>query len=146
MPQLYLKNNVCGLSADQVMQVLVKPQSWVQLFSGTFEVSGVLEGMKEPEVGDVFSLNIKRFGFLVPQTFQVEKKEKNSLCYRQVKGIFKKWHHQINLEYKDGRTAIIDNVNYEMPFGFMGHLSHDLFFRQDIKESLCQRAKKISTT
>lgn len=58
----------------------------------------------------------------------------------QVKGPYKRWHHEHIFEDHEGGTRIIDIVNYDVPFSF---LVHPLFVRPDLEKIFKYRCTKI---
>lgn len=51
---------------------------------------------------------------------------------RQVRGPYRLWHHRHSFEARDGGTAVRDVVDYALPWGFAGEITHPLFVRRDL--------------
>jgi ligand-binding SRPBCC domain-containing protein len=69
-------------------------------------------------------------------------------CDRQVRGPFAWWYHCHRLRPVDRHgmdmTLIVDHVEYELPFGFVGSLVHRLFVRRQIEEIFSFRQRQLS--
>lgn len=52
---------------------------------------------------------------------------------RQLKGPYKLWEHTHYFTEKDGGVLMTDEVNYILPFGFLGHIAHKLLVRKKIE-------------
>ncbi len=58
----------------------------------------------------------------------------NSFTDLQLQGPYKYWnHHHEFLENEDG-TLMKDTVEYQLPFGFLGSIVHQLLVRKKLKE------------
>lgn len=89
---------------------------------------------------------LSRFGVPVETVVRIEEFTKDEkLSYRQVQGIFKKWHHaQILSQHSDDSTLLTDVVDYKLPLGILGALVDDLWARHDLEHLLFVRLKKIA--
>lgn len=67
---------------------------------------------------------------------------------RQVSGPFAYWDHTHRLRAVDREglnvTLVVDDVEYEMPFGPLGKLAHSLFLRRQIQHAFAFRQRKIA--
>ena len=59
----------------------------------------------------------------------------------QLKGPYKLWRHEHRFIADGSATRIQDEVQYELPFGFMGRMAHGLKVRRDV-ESIFEYRKK----
>jgi ligand-binding SRPBCC domain-containing protein len=50
----------------------------------------------------------------------------------QLKGPYKLWHHEHRFVAEGNATLIRDEVEYELPFGFLGSIAHRIKVRRDI--------------
>ena len=67
----------------------------------------------------------------------------NYLTYRQVEGVFQKWHHTQKFTlHGANQTLVTDIVNYELPMGLIGHILDDVYFRKDIESILSNRLNR----
>ncbi len=52
------------------------------------------------------------------------------------RGAFKRWRHKHTFESKSDGTLVTDEVNYESPFGALGHLADALFLKNYMRNFL----------
>ena len=50
----------------------------------------------------------------------------------QLKGPYKRWHHEHRFVSEVNGTRILDEVHYELPFGWLGKIAHELKVRRDV--------------
>lgn len=60
----------------------------------------------------------------------------------QLKGPYKKWHHQHTFEEVPGGTLISDDIVFEIPGGFIGQLIQP-FVKKDVRQIFQYRQNKI---
>lgn len=51
----------------------------------------------------------------------------------QTKGPYKYWNHFHKLEANDSGVLVKDTVDYELPFGFIGNIAHQLFVKKKLE-------------
>lgn len=51
----------------------------------------------------------------------------------QTRGPYRSWRHVHTFEEIPGGTRIVDQVDYEMPLGFLGSVAHALFVRRTLQ-------------
>ena len=56
-------------------------------------------------------------------------------------GKFKSFKHEHSFVEKEGKTVMIDNLNYETPFGILGQLFDYLFLKNHLTNFLLERNK-----
>jgi hypothetical protein len=61
----------------------------------------------------------------------------------QLKGPYKKWEHLHEFIEKGNQTLMIDTVDYELPFGFIGDLVHKIKVKKQLKDIFDHRNKVI---
>ena len=61
----------------------------------------------------------------------------------QRSGPYKQWIHEHRFVEENGGTRIIDEVNYELPFGPLGDLVHALYVRRDVAHIFAYRKRVI---
>ena len=59
------------------------------------------------------------------------------------KGKFKSFKHEHSFVEKDGKTVMIDNLNYETPFGIFGRLFDKIFLKKHLTNFIIQRNKVL---
>jgi len=58
-------------------------------------------------------------------------------------GPYKLWHHKHSFKSIDNGVQMIDEVNYVLPFGFLGTIVHKLFVRKKIESIFAHRTKVL---
>ncbi len=58
-------------------------------------------------------------------------------------GLYKLWHHRHSFKRTATGVEMHDEVNYMLPFGFLGTLAHTLFVRKRIEDIFKYRIKVI---
>lgn len=61
----------------------------------------------------------------------------------QVTGPYRTWHHTHRFFAEDGKTRIVDEVLYELPFGPIGRLAHHVRVKTDVVRIFDFREEKI---
>ncbi len=67
--------------------------------------------------------------------------DRKSFIDDQRSGPYKVWHHTHRFEEKDGKTLMIDDVTYVMPFGIFGKLANILYVKRQVKQIFDERQK-----
>ena len=58
-------------------------------------------------------------------------------------GPYSLWHHRHHFYEIDGGIKMIDEVNYKLPYGFLGSIAHRLFVRKKLKSIFEYREKVL---
>jgi ligand-binding SRPBCC domain-containing protein len=61
----------------------------------------------------------------------------------QVKGPYKRWRHEHSFEAAPGGTIMRDHVQYELPFGILGVITHRLIVARQLRRIFDYRGRKI---
>jgi len=61
----------------------------------------------------------------------------------QLKGPYRLWHHEHRFVAEGDGTRIFDEVQYELPFGFIGSLVHRLKVKQDVAGIFAYRKQAV---
>jgi ligand-binding SRPBCC domain-containing protein len=68
-------------------------------------------------------------------------------CDRQIKGPFAYWSHchYVSRASRNGidGTLVADDLEYEVPFGFAGHLAHRFLIRRQIESTFAVRQQRL---
>lgn len=67
----------------------------------------------------------------------------SSFVDTQVKGPYKSWRHEHHFTEVDGHTVMSDRVQYELPFGILGSVTHRLMVQNQLREIFDYRARRI---
>ncbi len=115
--------------------------------AGKIDVELLSEPSQNLEKGHDFHFLMTRFGLSQEVHIQVEEASKgHRLRYRQTQGLFLSWTHVMEFEAHDADyTKVTDIIDYQVPFGFLGHLLDDLIIRRDIQEILKARAQFLKS-
>lgn len=70
-------------------------------------------------------------------------KENEYFIDEQRFGPYSLWHHRHHFYEIDGGIKMIDEVNYKLPFGFLGSIAHRLFVRKKLKSIFDYREKVL---
>lgn len=62
----------------------------------------------------------------------------------QIKGPYRTWLHRHEFEDVPGGTQMHDRVEYELPFGWIGNITHALFVRQSVEQIFTYRNTTIT--
>ncbi|RWW96728.1 SRPBCC family protein [Flavobacterium cerinum] len=66
------------------------------------------------------------------QTEIIQVDNEKSFTDFQKKGPYKLWHHHHEFFPNADGVLMIDTVNYELPFGIIGNIVHDLFIKKKL--------------
>ncbi|MFY1046349.1 SRPBCC family protein [Chryseobacterium sp. GP-SGM7] len=61
----------------------------------------------------------------------------------QNKGPFKMWHHHHFFVANEDGVLMVDNVDYELPFGFLGEIAHKLMVKKKLENIFDYRFKVL---
>ena len=58
-------------------------------------------------------------------------------------GPYALWHHKHFLKEIDGGVEMEDIIDYKIPFGFLGRLTHPILVKPKLEEIFSYRQKKL---
>ena len=61
----------------------------------------------------------------------------------QLKGPYKLWHHEHRFVADGDGTRIIDEVQYQLPFGIFGSIAHSLKVKKDVENIFGYRTEVV---
>jgi len=61
----------------------------------------------------------------------------------QLKGPYKLWHHEHRFVAEGSGTRIIDEVQYQLPFGVFGSIAHSLKVKKDVETIFNYRTEAV---
>ena len=61
----------------------------------------------------------------------------------QLKGPYKLWHHEHRFVAEGNGTRIIDEVQYQLPFGVLGSIAHSLKVKRDVETIFAYRTEVV---
>jgi len=62
----------------------------------------------------------------------------------QLRGPYKRWHHEHTFVSENGGTRIGDHVDYALPFGILGQLVHTVMVRRDVENIFKFRQQRLA--
>lgn len=92
-------------------------------------------------VGAEITLAVTQFGvFTTTWTVRItEYAAPTRMVDEQVRGPFRFWKQERDLQTVDGGTALTDTVQYSLPFGVLGRIANALFVRKQIESMFTYR-------
>jgi len=70
-------------------------------------------------------------------------KEHKYFIDNQIKGPYTIWHHEHHFNEIENGIEMTDILFYDLPFGFIGRLGHELFVKKKVEEIFSYRENKI---
>ncbi len=137
---------VIPYSREKTFELLANINQLPLLLEEVVDVE-VVDGEDELAKGATYALVMTRFG--ISQEIHWEVSEViagTQVIYHQLEGVFSHWEHKISFE-DDPRgvgTKVVDCVEYEMPFGFLGLVANDLIVRRELRSLLLSRLHKAA--
>ncbi len=106
--------------------------------SGERAVDGITEG--HIELGEQVTWQARHFGFTFQMTSRITEMSRPSrFVDEQVDGPFRQWRHVHSFAAEADGTRIVDTIDYEVPFGPMGHGVDRLFLNRYLTSLIAQR-------
>ena len=138
-------SEIIPATCQKAFEFLTDPANLPGLLKPSFSVEighCAAEMRKDAE----FNFKFTRFGIEQPVRWRIENVVPGkSITFRQIEGSFKKWLHTTQFESRDeGRCLVTDLLEYQMPFGLLGHLVDDLYSRRDLSQCLSHRLKQAA--
>ncbi len=94
--------------------------------------------------GTVIDYTIRLYGIPMKwQTVITDYDPPHSFTDTQVKGPYKTWIHTHRFTPKDGGTLMADEVQYEVPLGFLGDIVKAVFVQKEVEKIFAYRKKII---
>ena len=95
--------------------------------------------------GQLIDYTITLFGKKIHwRTMITDYVDREMFVDQQIKGPYLLWHHKHQFNEIDNGVEMIDEVNYSMPFGFLGEIIHFIYIRKELEYIFRYRSKIIS--
>jgi hypothetical protein len=99
---------------------------------------------RDVRVGTTIHYRLRLHGF----PFQWESRiaeyvEGEQFADEQVRGPYRHWYHRHRFTSVEGGVAIEDEVDYQLPIGFLGRIAHAVAVRRQLQEIFDYRAQVI---
>lgn len=106
--------------------------------SGERAVDGITEG--HIELGEQVTWQARHFGFTFQMTSRITEMNRPSrFVDEQVDGPFRQWRHVHSFEAEADGTRMVDRIDYEAPFGLLGHAVDRFFLNRYLTDLIAQR-------
>mgnify|MGYP000616262432 CR=1 FL=1 len=94
--------------------------------------------------GTVIEYRLRLRGIPLSWTTEITAFEPNEYFQdTMIDGPYRKWEHIHTFERVNGRTVMGDQVHYELPYGWLGELVHELLIKRDLKHIFQYRARTL---
>ena len=128
-----------------VFRYITNPDTLSHQLNGHIEIKWQNPGI-EMQPGAEFLYVMGRFGVEQPIRYRVDKFIPGSiLSYQQLEGFLNTWFHTVKFEEVEKGTLVTDLVEYEVPFGLLGRVVDDFWWREDLKKILLGRLENIQS-
>ena len=96
------------------------------------------------ETGQIIDYNINIKGFPVRWRSLISSYDPPyRFIDEQIRGPYTKWHHTHTFTKENGGTKIDDQIEYSMPFGLLGRITHSIWIKKDLEKIFEYRSKTI---
>ena len=105
-------------------------------------IAGVISGLINFD--ETVTWRGKHFGFYLTHKSRMTAMDfYDYFVDEMVEGKFKTFKHKHSFMEKDGETVMIDNLNYETPFGIFGRLFDTIILKKHLTKFLLERNKTL---
>lgn len=141
MAQIREKTLVKG-SVLSVYDFLSDTAHLQDLLSGVIDVELVDQPSNTVQKGSEHHWIMTRYGLSQEVALKIiEAKPGHRLSYQQSQGLFLQFRHEMEFEAHDADYCLItDLVDYQLPFGVVGHVLDDLWVKRDLRRILRNRS------
>lgn len=137
--------SVIPICAAKLSKYMSKPVNWLDNLPRDIQLNKkqVPNDFKEHQS---ITFELLRFGITRNFSFVTEyNKLPEKLELRQITGIYKKFNIISKIkDHGEEQSLLIDLVEYELPFGLLGTLVDDVFWKKDLKYMIKERHELIS--
>ena len=94
----------------------------------------------EMRVGTLIDYQLRVHGIPLSWTTRIEQWQPGSgFVDRQIAGPYRLWRHRHTFRAQGDSTVVTDVVDYALPFGVLGELTHRLLVRRDLERIFAYR-------
>lgn len=105
-------------------------------------IAGVTTGLIN--INETVTWRGKHFGFYLTHKSRITAMNFYDYFVDEMEeGKFKSFKHEHFFTEKDGKTEMIDNLNYETPFGLIGSIFDKIFLKKYLTNFIIQRNKVL---
>ncbi len=107
-------------------------------------IAGITSGLIN--VNETVTFRGKHFGMYQTHTSKIIAMEiPNYFVDEMIDGRFKSFRHEHTFVEKDGKTAMIETIEYQTPFGVFGKLFDRLFLKKYLTDFISKRNQFLKT-
>lgn len=129
--------------ASEVFNLATDPGALAGLLDGLIDVKLQNPGVPV-EVGSEIFFLMGRYGVEQPIRYRIDRLTPGlQMTYSQTEGFLNEWRHTIKLEEVEKGMLLTDLVEYQVPFGLLGRLVDDFWWREELARILNQRLERI---
>tara|TARA_Y100000590_G_C15590562_1_gene965889 strand:- start:787 stop:1251 length:465 start_codon:yes stop_codon:yes gene_type:complete len=131
-------------SIDEVFDFFKNPENLSKLTPSNLNFKILTPMPIEMKEGQLIDYTITLFGKKIHwRTIISDYVEPNMFVDQQLKGPYLLWHHKHEFNIVDRNVEMIDEVNYAIPFGFLGQIAHYIYVRRELEYIFSYRNKII---
>lgn len=143
MGQIHLRRTIPA-APEEVYSTLVDLERLGALVEPDFQ----LKAAGKVECGALLEVEVSRFQMIFKSQIRIETLEPaRGISYRQTRGFFEFFRHSLRLEKVENsaeiKTALIEDLEFRLPFGIFGAIMDDFFVYQAIRKVLIKRTKRL---
>lgn len=142
---VFVSEQFLPYSAERVFDFFKKPENLDQVTPPNLGFKILTPSPISMEKGTVIDYTIRLYGIPMKwKTVITDYDPPYSFTDTQVKGPYKTWIHTHRFTPKDGGTLMTDDVQYEVPFGFLGDVVKTLFVKREVEKIFDYRKQVIA--
>ena len=128
---------------DEAFAFFARPQNLEEI-TPPFLQFHILRAANELHAGSLIDYRLRVHGIPMSWTSEITVWEPpHRFADTQVRGPYALWRHVHEFASEGTGTRIIDDVQYALPFGFIGEIAHALMVRRDVERIFDYRRKKL---
>ena len=145
----FIKEVVINASPERVFEFHEQPDVLRRLTPPWINAR-VVKGANISELGSKTILELRFLGVLKInwEAQHISYRPKQAFTDIQIKGPFRRWHHRHTVLQDQGMTRLIDEIDYQLPFGWFGRLATPLIerrlnrlfeYRHEVTRTACEQ-------
>lgn len=135
------------VSLEELWKFFSSPENLLQITPPQvkFIVLSNPEDIKTMRQGLIIRYKVSPFlGIYYNWTTEItEFKEKDYFVDVQTEGPYKLWKHRHSFKAIGGGVEMTDELEYQLPYGFIGKIAHALFIRKQVEKIFIFRYQKL---
>lgn len=128
---------------DEAFAFFARPENLEEI-TPPFLKFHIVQGERELHAGSLIHYRLRVHGLPMRWTSEITVWDPpHRFVDVQVKGPYALWQHQHEFAADGDGTRISDDVQYALPFGFLGQIAHAIMVRRDVEGIFEYRRKKM---